>query len=339
MTDPNLSVEPEADTSPPNDPLFSIVIPAYNREGTIERCLRSCLTQDHQRFEIIVVDDASTDGTVKIVERMSDPRLRIIKLSQNSQVSVARNEGSRVARGSWLVYLDSDDVLLPGYLRRMEETISDLAPGLSVIASPYLHCDGPMSPQPLLDKEVLDFTDYLRWQDVIQGSTDMLICRRRETWERFPWPSTRARQALTCYRVYSNYKLRVLREPGGKVHADARNRYNSSTSAAARQMWKRDGGDIADSRVTLMDEFGPLLKESAPRTFRKMLRSIPNAYLMAGHRWLGFKHMLRYLREFPLSAKGWIMLILGLVGPGAITWAVGKRKARPTAGQHRVSGE
>lgn len=332
---PCVSPGPEPTTPPALENergvLFSIVIPAYNREDTIERCLRSCLAQDHRRFEVILVDDASTDRTVDIAEGMGDPRLRIVKLPENRQVSVARNEGSRVARGEWWVYLDSDDVLLPGYLKRMEETISQLEPGMSVIASPYLRDDGPMSPRPLPDRDVLDFADYLRWQEMIVGSSDMLICRRRETWERFPWPNTRARQTLTCFRIYSHYKLRLVREPAGKVYTDAQNRYNSPTSEASRLIWKRDGRDVGDSRVTLMTEFGRRLKKIAPRTYRTLLRSIPNSYFLAGHRWLGFKYMMRYLREFPLSLKGGAMLFVGLIGPNAITWVTARRKARKSA--------
>ncbi len=310
---------------------FSIIVPAFNREDTIERCLESCFCQDHDRFEVVVIDDASTDRTVELLERITDPRLKIIKLSENRQVSYARNEGSRAARGEWLIYLDSDDALLPDCLKRLETTIAGLEPDISVIGCPYLHDDGPMSPAPLPDKEVLEFVDYLQWRDRIQGSSDWLTCRRRATWERIPWPNTRARQALTLFRLYSNYKMRMLREPYAMVYADARNRHTSDASAAAKERWKLDGRDIAESRATLLKEFGSEMKEHCPRSYVTMQRSVMTTYFFAGCRWLGLRHSLRYLSASPLAVRGWIILALGLVGPGAIIWATGKRRARKAA--------
>ena len=321
--------EPDAKAGDESSIQFSIVIPAYNREDTIERCLRSCLDQQRSRFEVILVDDASTDGTVARAEALHDTRLRVIRLQENRQVSYARNRGSEAARGSWIVYVDSDDALLPGYLERMAGTIDRVYPEQCVIASPYLRDDGPVGPQPFPNKNVLAFPDYLRWQDEIVGSNDILICRHKKTCEQFPWPETRARQALTWMRIDSQHDIYFVTEPGGRVHTDAANRHTSDTSAAGLNRWRRDGKDIADSRVTLIEEFGAQLKQFSPKQHQNLMRSAGNLYLMAGHRWLGLKSMLRYLREYPFSPKGWLNLCLGLVHSRAILWATTQRKPKP----------
>ena len=93
------------DTSPA--PAVSVVIPAYNREKTIARAVESALAQTFRDIEIIVVDDGSRDGTVKVLESFGD-RIRLIR-KQNGGVSSARNAGIHAARGRWIALLDSDD--------------------------------------------------------------------------------------------------------------------------------------------------------------------------------------------------------------------------------------
>jgi len=94
--------------------LVSVVIPTYNRAYCIERALDSVLRQTHQDFEIILVDDGSTDGTSELIARRygHDGRIRYI-LQQNAGVSAARNTGLRAVRGDFVALLDSDDVWKP----------------------------------------------------------------------------------------------------------------------------------------------------------------------------------------------------------------------------------
>lgn len=93
----------------------SIVIPTFNRAKFIGDAIISVLTQSFQNFELIIIDDGSTDSTVDIVNAFNDPRIILLR-QQNSGRSVARNKGLRVARGRYIAFLDSDDVYLEGKL-------------------------------------------------------------------------------------------------------------------------------------------------------------------------------------------------------------------------------
>ena len=100
---------------PPVDarPVVSVVIPTYNRAHLVGRAIQSVLRQTYSDFELIVVDDGSTDNTVEVVEAYQDPRIRLIRLARNYGVSRARNEGIQAARGEWVAFLDNDDEWLP----------------------------------------------------------------------------------------------------------------------------------------------------------------------------------------------------------------------------------
>ena len=86
--------------------LVSVIIPTYNREHTILRAVNSVISQDYKHFEIIIVDDGSTDNTKKLFENRSDV---IYKYQENKGVSVARNFGISHAKGDYIAFLDSDD--------------------------------------------------------------------------------------------------------------------------------------------------------------------------------------------------------------------------------------
>lgn len=90
-------------------PQVSVVIPTYNRANLISRSIMSVLSQTYQDFEIIVVDDASTDGTKDVVKSFADSRIRYLRNKKNRGPSIARNIGIHKSVGKTIAFLDSDD--------------------------------------------------------------------------------------------------------------------------------------------------------------------------------------------------------------------------------------
>ena len=103
-------------------PRFSVVIPTYNRADTVLDTLSSCFAQSCEDYEIIVVDDGSTDATLDTLESVDDPRLVVIA-QQNAGPAAARNRGMRQARGQYIAFLDSDDQWYPDFLEAVEKVI------------------------------------------------------------------------------------------------------------------------------------------------------------------------------------------------------------------------
>ncbi len=109
---------------------ISVIIPTYNRAHLLPRCLNSVISQDYAPFEIIVVDDGSTDLTRSLVQR-DYPGAKLIS-QKNKGVSAARNAGINAAKCDWLAFLDSDDAWSPGKLRRQVQAI-EKSPGTCIV--------------------------------------------------------------------------------------------------------------------------------------------------------------------------------------------------------------
>lgn len=97
-------------------PSVSVVLPTYNRLGTLERSLASVLEQSWADFELIIVDDCSTDATEAYIKTLSDARVRYLRLDWNGGAASARNAGIQLATSEFIAFQDSDDEWLPGKL-------------------------------------------------------------------------------------------------------------------------------------------------------------------------------------------------------------------------------
>lgn len=130
------------------DPLVSVIVPMFDTEQYVGECLASILSQSHARLDVVVVDDASTDGGVRVVEAVAagDERVRLVRCASNRGLGAARNEGLRHARGDVVTFADSDDRVAAGAYRRMAGSLvasgSDMVVG-SMARVPEIGLAGP----------------------------------------------------------------------------------------------------------------------------------------------------------------------------------------------------
>jgi glycosyltransferase involved in cell wall biosynthesis len=108
------------------NPLFSVIIPVYNRADVVGDAIRSVLSQSCQDFEIVVVDDGSSDDPHPVAEAFADPRIRFHRQA-NGGGGAARNAGIDLARGQYVAFLDSDDCYLPDHLQTMHRLLDGTA--------------------------------------------------------------------------------------------------------------------------------------------------------------------------------------------------------------------
>lgn len=153
-------------------PLFSVVIPLYNKADTIERTLRSVQAQKCRDFELIVVNDGSTDNSLEVVRTLSNEiPLQIID-KPNGGVSSARNAGACAAKGRFIALLDGDDVWFPDHLERMKKAIYKY-PEVKFFGSGYQRISGEWTyfTIPWGGYKICDVFSCFKWGQPINSST------------------------------------------------------------------------------------------------------------------------------------------------------------------------
>ncbi len=118
--------------------MITIVIPLYNKESSIATALDSVLAQTYPNFEVLVVDDGSTDGGATVVEGYTDARIRLIR-QENAGVSAARNRGIEEAKGEYVAFLDADDEWMPEFLAEIV-ALQQESPDCKAQATSYVQC-------------------------------------------------------------------------------------------------------------------------------------------------------------------------------------------------------
>jgi glycosyltransferase involved in cell wall biosynthesis len=242
-----------------SNPLVSIIIPTYNTGSTIRASLESALAQTYSPIEIIVVDDGSTDDTAAILQ----PFLAQITYvhQQNEGVSAARNHGLRLARGELIVFLDADDLLMPGKISK-QAALFDGNPKLGIVNSGWQTIDEDGNPlddiTPWVDAPKLDLHTWLFWKPVFPAA--MMF---RKTWVEktggFDPALTHAEDVDLTLRVMAlGCRAMWLEE----ITAEYRQRAGS----AARQ-WHRQ----IDAIIIVLDKFFAL--PGLPRKVRRSQNS------------------------------------------------------------------
>ena len=134
--------------SPSNTGLkFSVIIPMYNAEKTISRALQSVLNQSYTSYEIIVVDDASTDSSCDIITKYKIDNVQLIKKQTNTGSSDTRNIGMNIAKGHYIAFLDADDIWHKDKLTLVNDAIISI-PGLYLFFHPFTQEDINHNPLP-----------------------------------------------------------------------------------------------------------------------------------------------------------------------------------------------
>lgn len=142
---------------------LSIIIPVYQVKDTLCRCLDSILQDTFRDWQMILVDDASTDGSADICDDYAqrDHRIQVIHLRQNSGLSAARNKGLDHAHGDYIIFVDSDDYLADGTVKALMETLA-IHPDYDMLEFPVFEHYGSREQSQLrfLPKEFTDFYAY-----------------------------------------------------------------------------------------------------------------------------------------------------------------------------------
>lgn len=161
-------------------PSVSIVLPAFNRGPILRQTLESVFALDEEAFELIFVDDGSTDQTSSELERIRDPRLSVVRLAANSGANVARNIGISKARAPFVAFLDSDDIYLPGRLSKPLAILRE-HPSVGIVMSAFTTEKGAKQTHFRMPHRLYDGAELARLaaRYVLEPTTSGLTFRRQ----------------------------------------------------------------------------------------------------------------------------------------------------------------
>jgi glycosyltransferase involved in cell wall biosynthesis len=302
------------------NPYFSIIISVYNRPKEILRCIDSCLSQSFFDFELIVVDDGSTDDTIDVLSSRLDPRLQVIQHKQNEGMSAARDTGVKHSRGEWIVRLDSDHALLSMALDKFHEYTLLVDEDIGVIGARYGWDNGHVTPAFVPD-EVVDYVGRIRWVEA-EGGTDYLSCTRRKVFEVVQWPRIKGTSAALFQLNQAKYwKARYINDVLGIQYTDARNSYHRSDRNTKIKVRIRNAHDQTRIYDELLSLHGKDLQRFGPTKYLFYLKMGAFQHFLIGNKKSGINLIVKYLWIKPFSLDGWIIFILGLIGSEPIAWA------------------
>lgn len=203
-------------------PFFSITIPAYNRAFILEETLRSVQMQSFSNWEVIVVDDGSTDNTASLMEKIAqlDARIRYV-YQKNAERSVARNNGADHAKGRYLLFLDSDDAFESDHLQLLYNLLEEQGFPVGMVFSnvTYLTDKGYEIPEiPKMEKGK-EF-EYM----LLQPITPSRVCVHRDVFNtfRFDPQITIVEDMVLWVCIASQYPVFQLEKPSAvyRIHGD-----------------------------------------------------------------------------------------------------------------------
>ena len=151
--------------------MFSVIVPLYNKEISIKNTIQSILNQKYQKFEVIIVNDGSTDNSAKIVESIDDERVRLVH-QKNQGVSAARNRGIIEAKCEWIAFLDGDDLWEKDHLQELIKMMHIL-PNYKVYVTSFKFSDDRIMFKHERSENIFSIENYYReamYEDLIWTS-------------------------------------------------------------------------------------------------------------------------------------------------------------------------
>ena len=217
-------------------PRVSVVVPAYRCERTIEQSVRSALGQTADALEVIIVNDASDDGTAAILDALarSDARVRVITLPENGGVANARNVGVNAAQAERIAFLDSDDVWEPEKLSRQLAVMEETGAALVFTASVCIDETGETTGKRFSVPQTVTAKRLLFGNDIVTST----VLARRDALKKHPMERSDLHEDMICwYGIFKDgYTAVGVDEPLVRYRVSKGSK-TGDKKKSARMMW------------------------------------------------------------------------------------------------------
>jgi len=294
-------------------PTFSIILPTYNRAHLLHRAIQSVINQTYGNFELIIVDDGSTDCTSEVVKTFNDQRIIYVKHEQNKGVTAAYNTGLRLARGKYITFLGSDDELLPNALETAISKFNEISSKVGRIDVLLFNCviaeTGEISGVGIKE-------GFLSYRDYLCGNI------RGDLWGIISTENIDRNKLKFEERIYANeiiFALRLLRDNCRFYHVPitlyrAYREHGSERLSEFRTALKHLRKVIIGIEV-LLKEFGKEMMTSCPKTYGEYLKNLGLCLLLNDEISRG-RRILKYSLLYKFSIKTLLYIILSYIFHG-----------------------
>ncbi|MBS7270657.1 MAG: glycosyltransferase family 2 protein, partial [Candidatus Freyarchaeota archaeon] len=248
--------------------LISIVTPTYDRANLLKRAIRSVLNQTYQKWELIIVDDPrSTHRTEEVVRNFEDRRIKYYR-SQKIGLSSSRNRGMELSRGKYIVFLDSDDELMPHALETIVKKFEALPNSVGGLFYNCIDFSSKTLTAPISFTEGL-----LTYDDVICGKNfqgELLSSIRKKVSREFKFPEEIVRfECIFWFNVAKKYKFYVVNKPLRIYHTEANGRISRKAYSDRFHLLNNIKG-----QTMLLKTIGNELKNKHPKKYGEHLLTL-----------------------------------------------------------------
>lgn len=297
-----------------NNPEVSVIIPTYNRAHLIKRAIQSVLNQTYQNFEIIVVDDGSTDNTEEEVKNLNNQKIRYIRYNENKGAASAKNTGIKVARGDYIAFQDSDDEWLPNKLQRQVEVFknSPLEVGVVYTGSWRIRNNERIYRPLFTGKKREGNIHNELFEGRITAVAAPITVVRKECFNRLGLFEERLPSFSDWelwFRISKYYEFKYIDEP-------LVTQYYTPGSIS------EDPNAYIEARKLILEKY---LEE-----FKRNKKSLSKYFLATGLRLCsikktaqGIKYFLKSFKIYPLNIKPLLIILISLFGLGFYTKTIG----------------
>ncbi len=291
-------------------PKVSVIIPTFNRAHLIGKAVKSALSQTYQDFEIIVIDDGSTDNTEETVKSFNNFKIRYISHSNNRGISAARNTGIRASRGEYIALLDSDDEWLPEKLDKQVDVLQNESSEVGVVCSWSYNIDEKGN---YISKRYLPKKDGYIYEDLL--STDPIsvptVLIRKECFNRVGLfdDLLNAQEDWDMWiRIAKYYRFALIKIPLAKCRLHS------------NQISKNPGVKIITANRILVKYANELKKR--PRAHSKHYFYIGNRLCHMGKTKEGQRYLIKAISLYPFCIRYYICMFGSLFGPKCFIYFV-----------------
>jgi len=275
----------------------SIIMPAYNAEKWIERAIISVMNQSYKNYELIIIDDGSTDNTYSVIQKyVKSLNMKIHKLNHNFGVSVARNIGLSLCEGDIITFLDSDDELCPTALETIVNKFKSLPEDVAIIIGRTIDDYGNMGGIIVDEERFIDIKDWLCGK-IIKKEAHIAVKRKVINNIKF---------SGKYFHHLSSFYLKIMKNAKAFAIPIVLRKYHNLTNPISSTKIKRDirlrinrATEISKEILEYLSDFGDYLKIYCPKNYSQIHLQLAIYALMSGNKNIAFKSLLKSIYYNP----------------------------------------